>query len=175
MSIGPGALRPIYLMPGTLHCATEPSLITTILGSCIALCLWDSARRIGGMNHYVLPHRIGTDDSSRYGEMAIERLFDALVTQGSAMRDLRAKLFGGATVLAGSDAGDSIGHRNRQLAEVMLRQRRIPVTAQRTGGRHGLLIRFNTMSGNVEVRRVAPDVHGWSDIADSREAPQALC
>jgi chemotaxis protein CheD len=148
----------VFLTPGHLHCATEPSRVTTILGSCVAVCLWDRALRLGGMNHYVLPYRRDDSASVRFGDVAIEQLVEQMLVLGCRGSSLRAKVFGGAAVLPFATGGDPVGDQNVRLALERLSQRGIPVIARRTGGRSGLLIRFFTESGNVLVRRVPAGV-----------------
>jgi chemotaxis protein CheD len=150
------ARRPeVFLTPGTLHCASVPSRVTTILGSCVAVCLWDRALRVGGMNHYVLPHRRDDSVSARFGDVAMEHLLGEMLMLGSRMPSLRAKVFGGAAVLPFATGGDPVGDRNVRVALSCLAKCGIPVIARRTGGRSGLLIRLFTDSGEVLVRRVA--------------------
>jgi chemotaxis protein CheD len=152
------ALAPleVFLSPGTLHCAVAPSRVTTILGSCVAVCLWDNRERLGGMNHFVLPHRRGDDASSlRFGDVAILTLVEQMLRLGCRVASLRAKLFGGAAVLPFAAGGDPVGAQNVRLAVEKLRDHGIPVIARHTGGTSGLLIRLFTESGDVMVRRVA--------------------
>ncbi|HXQ76848.1 MAG TPA: chemotaxis protein CheD, partial [Gemmatimonadaceae bacterium] len=68
-------LRTVYLYPGQVFTASQPLLVSTILGSCIAVCLWDEKTRIAGINHYLLPSGpVRTQADLRYGNLAIERL-----------------------------------------------------------------------------------------------------
>jgi chemotaxis protein CheD len=150
----------VFLAQGELHCAQVPTVITTILGSCVSLCLWDAALRIGGMNHYVLPRSAGSEPSLRYGDVAIETLWAALEGLGSKRRHLRGKVFGGAAVLPVGGEDVTIGEKNTRLAMEWLRRHNIPVIAARTGGENGLLIRFNTADGGVSVRAVDPTSAG---------------
>jgi hypothetical protein len=65
----------VYLHPGQVFAAAYPTTVTTILGSCVSLCLWDPTLRIGGINHFLLPFWIGDDAASpRFGTVAIESL-----------------------------------------------------------------------------------------------------
>ena len=142
----------VFLMQGAIYVASRPTLVTTILGSCVAVCLWDSVRWLGGMNHFVLPADKDGDRSTRYGDVAIDRLIEGLVGLGCRIGDLRAKIFGGATVLPVSTTAETIGERNCQMALERLRHYGIPIVAQRTGGECGLLIRLNTETGEVTLR-----------------------
>jgi chemotaxis receptor (MCP) glutamine deamidase CheD len=108
------ALAPleVFLSPGTLHCAAASSRVTTILGSCVAVCLWDSRQRLGGMNHFVLPRRRGDNaPSQRFGDVAIVTLVEQMLWLGCRIASLRAKLFGGAAVLPFAVGGDPVGYR----------------------------------------------------------------
>src|SRR5258706_10049652 len=82
----------IFLVPGAVHCSAAPGLVTTVLGSCVGVCLWDPLRRVGGMNHYVLPLSPADDRTPRYGDVAIERLIEAMARLGCRVGDLVAKL-----------------------------------------------------------------------------------
>jgi chemotaxis protein CheD len=149
-------LREIFLAPGTFHCAVRPTRITTVLGSCVAVCLWDPARRLGGMNHYVLPVSPDGDRSARYGDVAIEQLVEAMARLGCRIETATAKLFGGAKVLPYGEHRDTVGDQNVRLALERLRRHRIRVGARRTGGERGLLVKFETQSGVAMVRAIAP-------------------
>jgi chemotaxis protein CheD len=146
----------VFLVPGTLYCTDQPTLITTVLGSCVAVCLWDRAHRIGGMNHYVLPTSREDDRTPRYGDVAIERLLDATVRLGARRQDIVAKLFGGANVLPYGEGRDTVGDRNLRIALERLRHHGIAVAARRTSGESGLLVKFETDTGVAWVRPVTP-------------------
>lgn len=149
------ALPQIFLTPGALYYGREPALVTTVLGSCVSVCLWDHVRRLGGINHYVLPHATAGDCSSRYGDVALEMLWKALGELGCHPESLRAKLFGGAAVLPfGAADATTIGDTNVHIAKEWLNDRAIPLLAARTGGRNGLVIRFDTGSGRVLARPI---------------------
>ena len=144
----------IPVMQGEVYCASEPKVLVTVLGSCVAVCLWDRVRGIGGMNHFVLPSDPTGTKSSRYGDVAIDELEAGLLRLGCRMTDLQAKVFGGAAVLPFA-GGHSVGSNNIQLAMDRLQRDRIRVTAQRTGGILGQQVRFHTRTGVVFVRYLA--------------------
>jgi chemotaxis protein CheD len=106
------------------------------------------------MNHFVLPYTPQSEDSLRYGDVALERLRDRMLSLGCEPGDLRAKMFGGAAVLPFGEGGDTVGSKNVDVALQWLRHQSIPVLARRTGGQNGLLIRFHTRTGHVLVRTV---------------------
>jgi chemotaxis protein CheD len=143
-----------FLLPGKMHCATEPTLVTTVLGSCVAVCLFDRRHGVGGINHFLLPRMAGNRRSLRYGDVAIDRLFEALVALGAKPAALEAKIFGGAEVLHNSASDRHIGMHNADIAVERLDALGIPIIARRTGGRNGLAIRLFTNSGKVLVRQI---------------------
>jgi len=141
----------VFLSPGEVVGADAPTLITTVLGSCVAITLWDKDRRIGGINHFVLPRG---GDSARYGEIAVRALLEDVLARGAHLRSLEAKVFGGAAVLPTNGEG-SVGTANVAFALGELERRGIPVVARRTGGQRGRLLVFNTASGDAFVRWLA--------------------
>jgi chemotaxis protein CheD len=144
----------VFLYPGTLYCTAKPSVVTTVLGSCIAVCLVDRSRQLSGINHFLLPH--GADPSSpRHGESAIAMLFEDMLRLGARPGKIEAKVFGGAAVLPVNKSEDAVGAKNIAVALKCLRALDIDVVAQRTGGKNGMLIRLFTATGDVLVRRVA--------------------
>ena len=167
----------VFLTPGTLYCSARPAVITTVLGSCVAVCLVDRQHRAAAMNHFVLPNNPSGEDSLRYGDVALDRLLDRMGRLGCDLGDLRAKVFGGAAVLPFGETGDTVGTRNVQIAIDWLRSRAIPVVARRTGGKNGLLVRFDAGSGRVLVRRISAavgaDLGGEVPTYDSRLAVEA--
>jgi chemotaxis protein CheD len=155
--VGAAAPLAFFLSPGSIHCAASPTVVSTILGSCVAICLWDCAARVGGMNHFVLPRRNQHPQHPRFGDVAIDQLIDGMLRLGCSTRHLRAKVFGGAAVLPFGQTRDTVGNQNVQVALAGLRAYGIPVMAQRTGGGRGLMVRLNTETGEVLVRRLARD------------------
>jgi chemotaxis protein CheD len=151
----PGPVRrKIYLHPGQLFAAGHPATVTTILGSCVSLCLWDPMSKIGGMNHFLLPFWIGDDAASpRFGTVAIESLIEKILQLGANKTRLRGKIFGGACVIeAFRERDDHIGIVNARLAENMLRLQRIPVLEHDVAGRRGRKLVFNTDDGVSSVK-----------------------
>lgn len=151
---GDEGIPQIFLAPGMFHCAPAPSAITTVLGSCVAICLWDCKRRVGGMNHYVLPGRSSGQKSARYGQFSADRLLKGMIDLGCRIETLEAKIFGGAAVLAGGVDEKSVGAQNVAFALEYLAKHHIPVKGRKTGGKRGLWIRQTTETGDVLVRTV---------------------
>jgi chemotaxis protein CheD len=141
----------LQLLPGDLRCCRVPTILTTILGSCVTVCLWDPSRGIGGMNHFVLPSDRGRSNNTRYGDVAMQQLAAGFTRLGCRLEDLLAKVFGGADVLP-SAHGSSVGTNNIHFALALLQRVGIPVVAQRTGGNRGQHIVFHTGTGEVLMR-----------------------
>ena len=146
-----------FLLPGNIFVSAEQVWVTTILGSCISVCLWDRVKKIGGINHFLLPFWNGRGLASpKYGNIAIERLVERMIAQGSDLKHLRAKVFGGAKILHNGSADESIGLRNIALAKSYLESKAIAVIAFDVGGRLARKIRFNTLTGDVLVKKMRP-------------------
>lgn len=129
--------------------------VTTVLGSCVSVCLWDPAARIGGINHYLLPLWNGDGlRTPKYGNIAIPMLVEKLLQAGCARANLKAKVFGGASVLENSSGLLNVGERNIRFAEGALEEERIPVIGKDTGGTTGRKLLFLTGTGDVYVRKL---------------------
>jgi chemotaxis protein CheD len=139
-----------YLYPSALFAETEPHIIDTVLGSCVAVCLFDQKLKRGGINHYMLPLWNGEGLASpKYGNIAIEKLLEKMLKQGSKKSDLVAKVFGGASQM---NTTINIGERNIQIAEEMLAELRIKVVAKNMGGTVGRKMSFNSATGEILMR-----------------------
>jgi chemotaxis protein CheD len=133
-----------------LFASKEPYVVKTILGSCVAICLWDPETRIGGINHYMLPNWNGNDLASpKYGNIAIDKLLERMFQLGARRENLKAKIFGGGELIESGPNGTLIGERNIRVARMILEEKKIPVVASSTGGRKGRKILFFTDSGEV--------------------------
>ena len=148
-----------YLLPGNLFAHTEPYTVTTVLGSCVSVCLWDPAKRIGGINHFMLPFWNGEGLASpKYGNIAISKLIERMLDLGCEKRGLRAKIFGGGVMFKATSALMNIGERNIILAQDMLSEEKIPVIASDVGGSNGRKIIFQTGTGSVSMKRLARQI-----------------
>jgi chemotaxis protein CheD len=144
------ALR-LYLAPGRLFASGEDVAVTTILGSCVAVCLWDAEVRVGGMNHFLLPD--GAPESPRFGRYAVPLLVRSLLELGARRSRLRAKLFGGACVLeAFRREGGHLGTRNVEMARERLRTEAIRVVEEDVGGELGRKLVFAVRTGATRAR-----------------------
>ena len=140
-----------YLYPGQLFVSPEPSAVMTVLGSCVAVCLWDTEARVGGMNHYVLPQGIGRGMSAlRYGSLAIPELIRRILAIGALPSRTRAKVFGGACLNGGS--ADRLSAENIEIARACLAQAQIPIVAEDVGGHAGRTLVLRIPDGDVWVK-----------------------
>jgi len=145
----------VYLPPGRLYVSSADERVTTILGSCVAVCLWDSLARVGGINHFLLPH--GVPGSPRFGDDAIPRLAESLIDLGAALSRLQAKVFGGASVLEAFRADENpLGARNVETAHEQLRLLGIPVVSEDVAGHSGRKLVFDVRTGSAWVRAIEP-------------------
>jgi chemotaxis protein CheD len=151
----------LYLHPGQLVVSATPCCIGTILGSCVAVCVWDDETGIGGMNHFLLPNFAGRGASSaRFGNVAIEMLLSRLANAGARRYSMRAKLFGGANVLeALRGVGGSLGRQNVEVARRQLLEAQVPVVAEDVEGDRGRKVIFRTDDGSAKVRLLSGERH----------------
>lgn len=144
-----------FLYPGQIYVAQHPSIITTILGSCAALVLWDRRLKIGGMNHYLLPEGTETGPNRlRYGNVANPELLRELIALGCTTKNLQAKVFGGSSAFSANPT-QSVGTRNSELAEEFLRKEGIPLIAKDVCGKRGRKLVFHTDDGATFIKDFA--------------------
>jgi chemotaxis protein CheD len=146
----------LYLHPGQVFVSASPAEVTTILGSCVAVCVWNPRLRVGGANHYLLPDGADSGPSaSRFGRVALRRLIDGLLSLGCQKRHLEAKVFGGACVLEALRGKERhLGRKNVEIALTVLHQEGIRVVAEDTGGGRGRKVVFHTDDGAAWVKRL---------------------
>ena len=145
----------ISISIGGVHAAARPTLITTLLGSCIAVCLYDPMQGVGGMNHFMLPRGDpGRNDGAQFGAHAMDLLIGATMKVGGDRRRFVAKVFGGASVLDLHDSVVDVARMNIDFIGAYLREEGIPVLNSDVGGRYPRQIRFHTGTGRAFVKRV---------------------
>ena len=160
--LDPAAAIRIHVVQGEQHVESDPNaMLTTILGSCIAACIWDPVGGIGGMNHFLLPGEENqTADpgspgsSARYGVHAMELLVNALLRRGARRERLQAKLFGGGRMIRGLT---DIGEMNAAFAERFVQAEGIPVVGGSLRGNQGRRIQFWPASGRARQVLLRPD------------------
>ncbi|HEX2832649.1 MAG TPA: chemotaxis protein CheD [Thermoanaerobaculia bacterium] len=143
----------VYVHAGQVYASSVSTEVVTILGSCVAICLYDWARGIGGLNHFMLPTE-STTPSPRYVRHATDMLLEQLVAMGASRSRLVAKLFGGAAVLKMGEGAVDLGSRNVEAARARLAQERIPIAAECVGGDRGRKLSFITSDGSARIKQV---------------------
>lgn len=152
-SVRAGAPSTLYLYPGELVATSEPLVVSTVLGSCVSVCLWDPQTRSGGLNHFLLPFRSREDDSAcRFGQPAMELLLEKVLALGCDRRRLTARMYGGASQFASSPERPSIGAQNVAVAERFLESAGVRLVGADVGGTRGRRIAIAFASGDVSVR-----------------------
>ena len=140
----------IFIYPGKLYASKINYHLSTILGSCVAVCLWDKKQGFGGMNHFMLPYWNGQGLASpKYGNIAIDKLIQRMKYLGSKNEDLVAKIFGGGKIMENTSGNFSIGERNIEIAQTVLREKNIKIIKSSIGGERGRKIMLNTTTFEV--------------------------
>lgn len=143
-----------YLYPGTLFVHRRPHLITTVLGSCVSVCLWNQTAQFGGINHYLLPLWNGEGlPTPKYGNIAIAKLLEKVRAHSKPGDKLIAKVFGGASMWEKTDGLLAVGQRNIDFALETLDTLAIPIISKDLGGHQGRKVIFNSGNGTVLMRR----------------------
>ncbi len=147
-----------FLMPGQYKISRDPCLITTVLGSCVSVCLFHPRHNFGGMNHYMLPENKGSGlDGGKYGRYANNVLFQFFVDNLGSLKGVVGMIFGGANVLHfDNHIGATIGDQNIAQAREMLRGRNVPVIREQVGGQVGLKLKYRNWDNGIEVLPINP-------------------
>lgn len=161
----------VKVLPGEYFVSNEELVIMTVLGSCIAACIWDNKARTGGMNHFMLPDGDSTDGFGRYGSYAMELLINEMIKKGARRETMQAKIFGGAQVMAGFTTMN-VGERNTKFVLDYLSTERIPVVSQDVLDIHPRKVCFFPISGKALVKRLAHS-HPESLVVEERKGNAA--
>lgn len=140
---------------GEVRAAKGPKILKTLLGSCVAACVYDPVNGVGGMNHFSLPGQGGDGMNARYGAYAMELLITAVMKQGGDRNRLKAKVFGGAKVIDVESERLNIGAKNAAFIQEFMATEGIPITAKCLGGSSGLVVQFHVDSARAMVRPLA--------------------
>lgn len=143
---------------GEYFSSSEDVVISTVLGSCVSVCLFDPISKIGGMNHFMLPEDVVLDESIRiyhrntkYGIHAMDMLINSVLKKGASRKNLQAKIFGGASY-AGNQG--KVGQNNIRFAEKYLFLEEIEVTGRDIAGEEARKLFFFPQSGKVLLKRI---------------------
>lgn len=152
----PGTMRRITIIQGENYVSQDTDLIvTTVLGSCIAACIYDPYANVGGMNHFLLaePGKGETDPQAmqRYGVYAMEMLINEMLRFGGTRNRLKARIFGGASMNRNMR---DIGGVNARFARDFLRAEGIALVAEDVGGNSARRVEFRPAHGLARSRSV---------------------
>jgi chemotaxis protein CheD len=144
--------------PGEFYVSDEDEIIGTLLGSCIAVCLYDTHHNISGMNHFMLPGRISSSDifadkSAKYGITAINSLIERIKKIGGVKKNLVAKIFGGGHVMHTEDDTATIPSDNIKLARIMMEIEDIPIIQSDVGEKYTRKLLMEVMTGKVFLKK----------------------
>lgn len=157
----------VFLLPGEYLISKKPHEVTTLLGSCIAVCLYSKKAKFGGVNHYMLPTSSSSEKSGKYGDYSIQTIVNFLQRGAGTLQGAEAMIFGGAAVVGAIRSGANIGEKNIELARKMLAEYKIPITQAHVGGNTGMKIKYQTWNNTIEWRYIER-----SQFADTMLAKQ---
>ena len=154
----------VKVLPGEYYVTSANMVIMTVLGSCIAACIWDPRVRVGGMNHFMLPDG-GNDTSGRYGSYAMELLVNEMMKLGARREHMQAKVFGGGQVMH-SFTTMNVGERNTQFVLDYLQTERIAVISKDVLDIHPRKVCYFPATGKAMCKRLA---HSHPDTLETQE------
>lgn len=146
-----------YLLPGDVVVKQGKWILKTVVGSCVAVCLWDQQKRVGGMNHFLLPAVLNNKPTlktaARYGEEAMEALLKGMHDMGAQNEQMIAAIIGGAHTLVASNRVpyETIGEKNAHIAKQWLLDRSFRIRINDVGGFESRRIHFNVQSGRISI------------------------
>ena len=147
-------MEKLYLFPGSVFVSKLPHIVDTVLGSCIAVTLYDPVLKFGCINHFMLPNWNGEGAASnKYGDIAIPYLIKKMIELGSNRTDLKAKVFGGSEI-GQSNGFFKIGASNMAIAFEILKKEKIQVVSHSVGGNLSRKVVFYSNNGEVLIRLI---------------------
>ncbi|MCP4115624.1 MAG: chemotaxis protein CheD [Desulfobacteraceae bacterium] len=168
---------------GEYYASREPAVISTLLGSCVAVCLFDPKSGIGGMNHILLPGRADLNNynlPARFGINAMELLINAVMALGADRCRLRAKVFGGACVIPGLIEKQAVGQKLASFVLSFLEKEGIGIISRALGGTCVRNVKFHTRTGDAYLKQshslktsrlVLEEQKKFSQIRETVKAP----
>ena len=154
----------VKILPGEYFVSDEGIVIMTVLGSCIAACIYDPRARVGGMNHFMLPEG-GADSGGRYGSYAMELLINEMMKLGARRETMQAKVFGGGQVMH-TFTTMNVGERNTRFVLDYLQTERIAVVSKDVLDIHPRKVVFFPSTGKAMVKRLA---HSHPETLETQE------
>ena len=135
----------IYLKPGEIYLGAEPTVVTTILGSCVSMIFFNQLQRLGAICHAVLPEDVHQEQSFRFVDSSFYWMLEQFQSRGIASKQIQVKLFGGADVLEcfrGECQTATVGQQNIQQALKLFEAHGLQIQASNLGGTVGRKIFF---------------------------------
>lgn len=156
----------VYLKAGEIHCMGAPSLVTTVLGSCVSVTMYSSRLGIGAICHALLPACPNMQTCAAapcregfvYVDCSIRQMVKLFDKAGANRSDIEVKCFGGSDMfsrLIEKPGIVSVGQQNIESAKTCLKREGFVITSQDTGGMRGRKLFFNTHTGEVMLKRLA--------------------
>lgn len=141
-----------FLHPGYIFVSRQPHIISTVLGSCVSVCIWDPINNFGGMNHYIHAKPFKDERTANFGAISIPYLVQSLIKLGSVRNNLKAHVVGGAT--NPQMTCSKIGPENIEIAEKILKENHIEIVTRDTGGQMGRKVVFQNDTGEIVIYKV---------------------
>ncbi|MDR2353021.1 MAG: response regulator [Deltaproteobacteria bacterium] len=141
----------VFILPGEYFISKQPHIISTLLGSCVAICLYHPQLKFGGMNHYMLPESPNKERSGKYGDYAISVLLQFMERTAGSLGNVEAIISGGANVVDNISTGVQIGQRNVQIARELLRKNNIHITKENVGGNVGIKLHYQNWNNQLTI------------------------
>jgi len=137
-----------------LEISSRPSLLRTILGSCIGICIYDRKKKIGGLAHILLPEKKDASQLEKYADSAIPLLFTKLQKKGCTKENMTAKIAGGASMFKFKSKVSlgKIGENNIKKTKEILEEIGVPLVAEDVGGNQGRVVNFFLEDGRVKIK-----------------------
>lgn len=150
------------IYPGEYYVTDTDELIGTLLGSCVAVCLHDNVRKIGAMNHFMLPGKINErelpeNDLTRYGLASMIKIIWEMLERGAQRENITARVFGGGNILrtlSTPERPSMISSDNVRMAKLMLEMEDIPIVGMDVGSDYTRKIIFDVDTGRVYLRKI---------------------
>jgi len=156
-------LERVFLLPGEFHTTKKPKMLVTLLGSCVAVCLYNIHNKSAAMNHFLRNKSSKPDDDvGYYGNLSIRNIVESLLAIDGNTHHYQAKIYGGAAVVDHLNFGEGIGKQNIATAEEVLAQYNIPIVERNVGERRARKIYFNTSDFNVVCKIVGVEQKDFS-------------
>ncbi len=164
----------VTIRMGGFYVTDKDEIISTMLGSCIAVCARDRIAKVGGMNHFMLPtysvtenrhwENTSVDAATRYGSFAMEYLINTILSKGGRKNNLEFKVFGGCDILGSLT---SIGPRNVSFIKEYMDTEGYGIAAESLGGSHPIVLNYYLKSGRAKIKRLDEKAY---DIASSEKS-----